>query len=216
MVHLPAESRIVGGTNAAAGLIPFFSGHGCGGSLIADDMCLLPPIALAPLTEKSTLGPKQYKHGRWRRAHRRASSSPHLANLNTERMTSCCSNQTEACRFEQKQPPQRRSDCDRLWCHVGRRADRTKLNTRYCNTTRYGGVLSTSSCCVPERPVAAGRLPGRLGRSNFQCGWRAGWCGELGYGCADAPVPWCLLPVSGAIGGSKATHVRCRALSPMH
>jgi len=41
MLHLPAESRIVGGSNAAPNAYPFFvSGNGCGGSLIWEDLVL--------------------------------------------------------------------------------------------------------------------------------------------------------------------------------
>jgi trypsin len=41
MLHLPAESRIVGGTNAAPNAYPYFvSGNGCGGSLIWEDLVL--------------------------------------------------------------------------------------------------------------------------------------------------------------------------------
>jgi hypothetical protein len=104
MVHLPAESRIVGGTNAATGLIPFFSGPGCGGSDRRRRVLTAAHCAGAfdgevcwAQSGTSTAGGAERIID--------ASSSRHLANHNAERMTSCCSNQTEACRFEQKQPP---------------------------------------------------------------------------------------------------------------
>jgi hypothetical protein len=41
MIHLPAESRIVGGSNAAVNAYPFFVlGNGCGGTLIWEDLVL--------------------------------------------------------------------------------------------------------------------------------------------------------------------------------
>ena len=40
-MHVPAESRIVGGNNAQQGAYPFFvQGNGCGGSLVWDDVVL--------------------------------------------------------------------------------------------------------------------------------------------------------------------------------
>jgi trypsin len=60
MVHLPAESRIVGGTNAAAGAYPFFvQGDGCGGSLIADDIVLTAAHCAGAFDGEVYVGPNQ-------------------------------------------------------------------------------------------------------------------------------------------------------------
>jgi trypsin len=60
MVHLPAESRIVGGTDAATGAYPFFvQGDGCGGSLIADDIVLTAAHCAGAFDGDVYVGPNQ-------------------------------------------------------------------------------------------------------------------------------------------------------------
>jgi hypothetical protein len=84
-------------------------------------------------------------------------------------------------------PPQRRSDCDRLWCHVGRRSGSTQLQVNVdaisyntCNQQYGGDIINELMLCAGK--TGGGRTVARATRAvQFQCGWRAGWCGELGY-----------------------------------
>jgi hypothetical protein len=58
MVHIPAESRIVGGTDAAQGDYPFFAqGNGCGASLIWEDVVLTAAHCLGVFADSVLVGP---------------------------------------------------------------------------------------------------------------------------------------------------------------
>jgi hypothetical protein len=57
-MHLPAESRIVGGSNAQQGEYPFFvQGNGCGGSLVWDDVVLTAAHCLGAFDGSVLVGP---------------------------------------------------------------------------------------------------------------------------------------------------------------
>jgi hypothetical protein len=69
-VHVPAESRIVGGSNTQQGEYPFFvQGNGCGGSLVWDDIVLTAAhcqgafngrVLVGPYIESNTSGGAEY------------------------------------------------------------------------------------------------------------------------------------------------------------
>jgi trypsin len=57
-MHVPAESRIVGGSNAQQGEYPFFvQGNGCGGSLVWDDVVLTAAHCLGAFDGSVLVGP---------------------------------------------------------------------------------------------------------------------------------------------------------------
>jgi trypsin len=57
-MHVPAESRIVGGSNAPQGDYPFFvQGNGCGGSLVWDDVVLTAAHCLGAFDGSVLVGP---------------------------------------------------------------------------------------------------------------------------------------------------------------
>jgi hypothetical protein len=135
MVHLPAESRIIGGNNAANGAYLFFvQGDGCSGSLMTDDIVLTDTHCAGAFDGKVYVGlNQQYSTvGSAERIPVQNQVAHPSYNFNTEAYDlmllkareARLESKLEACHFEQKrQQPrtQRRSDYDRRWCHVRRR-----------------------------------------------------------------------------------------------